>query len=394
MLVQIIKCIRYIFPPKSGTLFLAPDIPISNLGDQALLLGAFEGLSVQKCDPIYVIANGPEEIKNVPRIDAFSNRIIIIQSLNIIFATDRAFTELLAFYWLTRKAKSIVLVGADVLDGRYNEKEAGRKLQIIEKCVDIGLKAKIVGFSLSEHISDSSANGFRRLSNKAEFISRDAVSQARMQKYAPCQLGADCAFLMQPTNLNGVRYLSVIEWLKTPKESVALCLRDEDFMTQDTAQLLDPFVKGLIVALNKQNVKLLLIPHHPTDIKMLRKVADTLNSFEFSDYLLISELPSAQEVKSLVGQCKHIITSRMHVAIASLSMERSITCIPYAGKFEGLYQHFQMFGAGIDRLKLDDETYVAEILEKRIANSDAMKVQLTEKLFHVKSLAQSNFNGL
>ena len=120
LILNAIALLRFIRKPNSGTIFLAPDIPISNLGDQALLLGAVEGLKLQECGPIYVVANGPENISQIPMAQKHLANTIVVQDLNVVFATHRAFKESIKFYWLASKVKSIVLVGADVLDGRYN----------------------------------------------------------------------------------------------------------------------------------------------------------------------------------------------------------------------------------------------------------------------------------
>lgn len=394
LLCKFIAIIRSINKPNKGTIFLAPDIPVTNLGDQALLLGALEGLILEGCAPIYVVANGPEKISSIPRIEVFSKKITIIQDWNVMFATDRAFFEALAFYWLTRKVTSIVLVGADVLDGRYNPREAGRKLAIIEKCISIGLHAKIVGFSLSENISDASANGFKQLAGKAEFISRDPVSQQRMLAFSPCALGADCAFLMKPNSLSVVQDKKLVSWLESSSFTVALCLRDEDFMTEETSPFLHGFVSGLIDALEQQKANLLLIPHHPVDIVMLSKVVELLDELNFKRYFLLSDLPCAQDIKAYVSQCEHIITSRMHVAIASLGMERAITCLPYAGKFEGLYQHFALENTGLDRTRIGDSDYVSSVLSMRFETSQDIEKHIKVVLPQVKVLSQSNFKGL
>lgn len=394
LILNAIALLRFIRKPNSGTIFLAPDIPISNLGDQALLLGAVEGLKQQGCGPIYVVANGPENISQIPMAQKHLANTIVVQDLNVMFATHRAFKESIKFYWLASKVKSIVLVGADVLDGRYNSEEAGRKLAIIGKCIDLGLFAKIVGFSLSDDVSNVSAEGFKRLANRAEFISRDPVSQKRMEAFSPCKLGADCAFLMQPSSLNEIDNTELVSWINRASFPVALCLRDEDFMTESTEALLEGFVTGLIAALESCKGCLLLIPHHPVDIQMLTKVAQELDKQEFKRYFLITQLPSAQNIKTLVKHCEHIITSRMHVAIASLGMGRAITCLPYAGKFEGLYQHFSLTGAGLDRELIGDATYMEQFLSKRFRESANIREHISQELTKVVALSRSNFDDL
>jgi polysaccharide pyruvyl transferase WcaK-like protein len=385
---------RFILRQNRGVVFLAPDIPVSNMGDQALLFGALTGLIERNIHPIFVVANGPEKIDQLSEIEEFRSKVIIIQNLHIIFATDKAFKELLLFYWLCKDANSLVLVGADVLDGRYNSFEASRKLDIINTCNKIGLKTKVVGFSLSENISKECSARFSQLNGHTIFVARDPVSMLRMSQYAKCELGADCAFLMKPSLTNDALKRHRLENIDQSAFIVGLCLRDEDFMTEETSELLEPFLLGLVTAIKQHEGQLLLIPHHPGDIAMLTVVEKKLTTLGFTKFSFIKTLPTAPDVKSLVGICEHVVTSRMHVAIASLGMGTAITCLPYAGKFEGLFEHFELDDAGLDRSRMGEKDYVSIKMSERLTQTINIKQHIGNILEKVKVLSRKNFSDL
>ena len=378
---------------KNSVLFFTPDIPISNLGDQALFIGALEGLLTLSKEKIYAIANGPEKLSEVPFRPKAHENIVLVEDLYLAFATDKAFSELIKLLWLSRKANSLILVGADVIDGRYHAEEAARKIKIVRMLSRTGVHCRIVGFSISENVSPLSAKQFKLLDGQVKAIARDDVSRVRMQKYANCQLGADCAFLMQ-AHTESKEFEKLVEWKGQQTFTVGLCLREEDFMGEKGQRELPVFIKSLLAAMPDSPTGIVLLPHHPGDIHMLSSASDELKRQGYINIFAFSELPAAAQVKGYVSLCDHVITSRMHVAIASLGMNTAITCLPYAGKFEGLFKHFEFSDAGIDRDKVHDDDYLSAYLSKRFGKTDELQSQIRLRLPQIRKLSQSNFDGL
>jgi polysaccharide pyruvyl transferase WcaK-like protein len=243
-------------------------------------------------------------------------------------------------------------------------------------------------------VTKLSAKGFRELAGKVDFIARDLVSMNRMKEFAPCKLGADCAFLMNPELPNNVENMELINYIESPMPLVGICLRDEDFLLNGSFIDIMGFAKGLIGAMDEAGAGLLLIPHHPFDLKALKHLAETLNGLKYQNFFLIDKLLSTGEIKYVVGECYHVITSRMHVAIASLGMSTPITCVPYAGKFEGLFQHFSLENASLDRNLLTDEIYIKSKLLERLENSEKIQEHIAKNLPRIKDLSRYNYHGL
>jgi len=101
---------------------------------------------------IYAIANGPEKLSEVPFRPKAHENIVLVEDLYLAFATDKAFSELIKLLWLSRKANSLILVGADVIDGRYHAEEAARKIKIVRMLSRTGVHCRTAS---SEQIAHS-----------------------------------------------------------------------------------------------------------------------------------------------------------------------------------------------------------------------------------------------
>jgi polysaccharide pyruvyl transferase WcaK-like protein len=70
---------------------------------------------------------------------------------------------------------------------------------------------------------------------------------------------------------------------------------------------------------------------------------------------------------------------------------RAVTSIPYGGKFEGLFEHFEMTDELIPIAQFHDQKKCIELLNKRFKESKIISSQIKEKLPVVIDLAQRNF---
>ena len=102
----------------------------------------------------------------------------------------------------------------------------------------------------------------------------------------------------------------------------------------------------------------------------------------------------AQEVKGIVGLCRHVLTSRMHVAIASLGMGIPVTTFVYGGKFEGLYEHFGLRSGMLAPRDLAGEEALTHVLTARIRESGDEAAHIAIRLPHVLDLARRNYQGI
>jgi polysaccharide pyruvyl transferase WcaK-like protein len=151
----------------------------------------------------------------------------------------------------------------------------------------------------------------------------------------------------------------------------------------------------VVAALNELSARfgfgLVLLSHHPDDYKVLRPLSERLDNA-----VLLPDTLSAAETKWLTGRCSHVLTSRMHVAIAALGMGVPVSCFASRGKFHGLVEHF---GLDAESVCLGDAaTQPREVLEpwleRRLEAGREEAGSIASRLEAVRSLARQNFCGV
>ncbi|GGA33097.1 hypothetical protein [Okeania sp. KiyG1] len=86
----------------------------------------------------------------------------------------------------------------------------------------------------------------------------------------------------------------------------------------------------------------------------------------------------------------------MHLGIACLEQGTPIACITYQGKFEDLYQHFNLEPLFIEPKKLFvlNQDELVELVHKLIAQKQSFHEKIISKLDSVKELYRANFTSI
>jgi len=107
---------------------------------------------------------------------------------------------------------------------------------------------------------------------------------------------------------------------------------------------------------------------------------------------ILTETASAAELKALAGAVDLVVSGRMHLAIGALGMGVPAGGVVYQGKFEGLYQHFDLSGLCLapDALASGGRLapFLAELSDRRADLGHAIAARLAE----VQALALHNFD--
>lgn len=339
--------ILFIFNNKDrhAALLSAP-IPETNMGDQALVLGALEGIKHAGFKSVLLFKNSSlESPKSVSQEylsdDKDSNlKVSYVENLYLAFVTPFALRERLMFYILVARTKYFFVIGADIMDGTYGGSGSKIRQHIFTHLDRLGVKPVVLGFSLSEKVTSEAQSFMRTCSNIATFNARDEFSFERLEKYVESpNLVADIAFLMKPSKMIPLDVMFSEENSSTFK--VGLCIKDTDL--GDNQANLGSFVNLCENIMNQLDADIYLIPHHPADLATMSLLFSKLSEIETKGNVFIGEaLPRAAKVKMLVSQLDFIVTARMHVAIAALGSGVPVLCITYGNKFEGLMKHFDL----------------------------------------------------
>jgi polysaccharide pyruvyl transferase WcaK-like protein len=392
LMMQTVRIYRKLHKPSS--LILIPSaLPMTNLGDQAMLLGSINALNNDKNVSIFIVLCSREKITQSFSDRYFSKNITIIDDLYLAFVTKSAFIEEISFIWLMRKVQKVFLVAADVLGGDYNSIEAERLLNAVNNAATIGVDTTIIGFSLSENINTRVINSFKKLNTKIKVNVRDKHSLARLNKFKPGgNLVADSAFLMNQADFININY-NYKKLFNEERLNIAVCLCEAVMGKDENRDRLMTDIASVFIQLGlSQKINFIFLPHHPRDITLIKEIMKkTLKINNKVDIKVIEKMLFADEIKAILSKCDHVITSRMHVTIATLGAGRAVTSIPYGGKFEGLFEHFEMTDELIPIAQFHDQKKCIELLNKRFKESKIISSQIKEKLPVVIDLAQRNF---
>lgn len=295
----------------------------------------------------------------------------------------------------------MLMIGADVIDGRYGGDCA--RLNLLDLAARSGLKCAISGFSFSEKPGAAALVRLKKLP-EMPMHARDIVSLKRFQETLQRQgtLVADLAFLVTPEAL-AQNSRAAIAWAQGHRTAGRKVMgvniggttlsKMKGNGVEAVGQCLEHWMES-----NPERA-ILLLPHdckpQPVgDVEPLQALYDRLAP-QFGDRVHMVQFPfEAWDVKAMAEVLDFALSARMHFAIACLGTGVPPLCIAYAGKFEGLMQHFGLE----DMLVSNEEVLDPEVLLARLEAFEtrvpAMKETITAGMARVKELSERNFAWL
>ncbi|NEO55541.1 MAG: hypothetical protein F6K54_22190 [Okeania sp. SIO3B5] len=171
-----------------------------------------------------------------------------------------------------------------------------------------------------------------------------------------------------------------------------------------TANDLVQVLADTLTKLHKDNEQLsfIFLPHDSrivngiNDDILSKKIMENLPDEVASSFVKIPFPCLAREIKAIVKHIDCVLTGRMHLGIACLGQGTPIACITYQGKFEGLYQHFNLEPLFIEPKKLfvPNQNELVELVHKLIYQRQSLHEQVISKLDGVKELSRANFTSI
>lgn len=308
------------------------------------------------------------------------------------------------------KYDTIILIGADMLDGYYSLLGAARYWVVANLAARMGKTVVITGFSFNASPPRLLKTFMSPLSSAIQICLRDPVSSERFNRFVGipdrAQLVADMAFSLEPRD-QAEPVNSLSQWCQQKKNEgcmlVGLNIHPMLFKhvrAEDMESLVRSSVQAISTAVKLRPVAMVLIPHDyrpfpKGDIETLSRIYHALPACAQRRCHLVEEDLHAAELKSLAGRLDLVITGRMHLAIASLGMGTPIAGITYQDKFHGLFQHFGLSDEYLATpLQLFSEQFFTNWLLMVIDAQAKLKQRVNQHLDEVKSLSRRNFSLL
>jgi polysaccharide pyruvyl transferase WcaK-like protein len=314
-------------------------------------------------------------------------------------------SERIKFIFRFPRYSRFYLLGTDMLDGCYAEWLTLGLLRLTRQAAITGLETTLVGFSINTWQRPSCIKMLKEMPSRARLCVRDDVSLARLEQLTGRNdliLTADIAFLLPPTP-QGPFALEAINWINQQKQKghivAGVNINPQLFegFEQSSSQISKLFADALakVSAEHNHQISFFLLPHdfrpNNSDVQLLNGTLDALPQPVRDNTYIIAQKPRASEIKAIAGTFDIVMTGRMHVAIATLGQGTPLGCLVYQGKFEGLFNHFQLH----DQYKADpkiitDPQATAAFLARLIGDRAIIRQKVAERLSTVKQFSRTN----
>lgn len=299
------------------------------------------------------------------------------------------------------KARALIVIGADVLDGFYSRFESMLRLEVAGFAARRGVPAMVCSFSFNDRPDPAMAGAFRKLPQGVTLLCRDAVSRERVAQLVGerVKLTADLGFLLEPSPASELER-SVATWLKQdprPGPVIAWNLSPHSLKLLTAAQR-DQAVSASAAAIarlvTERDARVVLVPHdfrpHASDPEMLADVFSRLPAAVQPRVLLAQGPYTAADVKQCCQHFDLVLTGRMHLMIATLGRDIPVVAVEYQGKFAGALRHF---GLGAESLLSPLEVCEADSLYRcvcaRLDALDVTRAQIRARRPAVEQLASA-----
>lgn len=379
---------------KTALIILAdPNSALGSLGDAALLISALSQLLKKyKLSDIYLLGLREDEI-SIPGLGT----VKIVAAFDSALGTSR-------FAHLCQNAAELYVIGADVLDGKYDPGYTCRLLTYADHAARMNISVTILGFSFNKKPNPSASRALKSLHHNVSINLRDDASLERFIKNIgrDATLTADIAFLLDPISPPP----EITEWIESRKARGELvvgininrhALPDLGQGSGHTSLIKTIATELPMKAYCGSRINYILVPHDlkPSsgDIELLTALKECLQE-KAPEQVLYVELKDPRAIKGLASKLDALVTGRMHLAIAALGVYTPVLCIDYQDKFEGL---LRKFGLNItDSLSTKDELTetinqrIMKMVEKRVETRKAIQASFPT----VKALSSLNFKNI
>lgn len=309
-----------------------PAAHYGSLGDEAMVV-ALSGLLNDKGKIISIIDYDSGDLWSSSFKDLFSDHGTLPDNI-------REWNTFLAFL---SKYDSLYINGADVLDGKYSEKDSLDRLSYASLASNMGLNVVITGFSFNKNPSTGIVNFIKGMPKDIMFCCRDIYSHSRFLELTgrKAEQVADLAFALKPDHES--HYVTLVKhWIASKKQEGRLLIAlapNVLFKMEQSGQDAVRYANIMFKLHDTHQCSFLLIPHdyrnRPSDLDCIREVYKFCGKL---DVLLVDKICSAQELKAIASSLDCAITGRMHFAIACLSSGVPVCGISYQDKFDGIFK--------------------------------------------------------
>jgi len=355
--------------------FLVPSVGNGNIGDQAMVesfinnVGSDCVLIVEDKD-IFKVDN---KISPEPRFFEIPHLIHGNLIQNII--------ALISIVRVSNKMKSLSVIGADIMDGVYGQKQSINRLFLLRVINSLGIQSRITGFSWAPNARTLPTKLIRIISVKTKLFVRDPKSVQRLkdQGITAVYEVADLAFSDESVDTApGIEL-----WISASTKPIitvnisGIGLKERGAYLKQIEQY-----KPIVEYLKRSGFRIIILPHvFRVGDGDIETSVDLFKSSCSSEDLLITEPLSPAQERQLFRSVSFVITGRMHIAILALNTETPVIALETMGKVQGLFAMLDLEKYCIDRnVDFSNEViHRIKLLEKEYSSvCESIKAKIPE----------------
>lgn len=366
---------------------LIATIGLGNIGDQAMVEAFLD--NVEGRVAIIVGASGAFEL---PAKHSHRAAFVVLPTLVQHWPAGRGH-EIRKFARLALEANTCCVVGADIMGGHYDARESILRSRMIELASRAGCTTAILGFSWNANPHPKAKRGVQRVSAHAVLFARDPVSAQRLVSdgVPNVRAVADVAFagkwaagLATPAD----------HWLQKQRELGRAVVVVNASGHLASHGLLDEY-GCLIRELMDRRVSVVLLPHVIRLGDDDSEVCDAIANWVGPDphLMLIRQLLTPGQVRSLVAEVDAVFTARMHLSILSLLSTTPVVVVNIQGKVKGMLELFNLGDFHVEPVAEDIVSRATELLDRALSDSN-LRDAIAESLGPVRRLAESQFEPI
>ncbi|MEQ9639612.1 MAG: polysaccharide pyruvyl transferase family protein [Alphaproteobacteria bacterium] len=376
-------------PTSRNVIYVLPPASAGSLGDQALLAGLVNLIhSTQESQRIRQILlrdwhelpvpEGVDGALEVATVDTSSTLKYMISLIH---------------------CRHLVVLGADVMDGFYSDEQVVQTIDLCNLAAELGVPVSIVSFSFSDKPTDSAIMALKSSNPLITYVLRDGISHARFEKIVGRSAfhAADLAFQLKPDVL-GDTSRKCLNWMEEQKLDGQTIIGFNANPLIDLGEGIDPIavyaraVEGTLSRIS--GARCVFLPHDLrgsiSDVSLLNEIYMKLTEQTRERVYVLQPEFNAWDVKGLVARVDLLVTGRMHLAIAALSQCVPVLGVGYQGKFEGLFDLFNLVEMVITPGDLIEEDKLDEQVVRALSRSSELRDEIASELPKVLKLSERN----
>lgn len=277
--------------------------------------------------------------KNLTFLSGFTQRVNYVNILNII-----------------NRHSLVIVIGADIMDGTYDNSTSINRLRILELANYSGTEAQITGFSVSKSISQRVKDKFIHVSSFMKIKLRDIESYKRVAEFISedrLVLTNDIAFICPdiPELYRSKIFSSYEVWANKMrtlgKTIIGVCPNSIqakkfglDNYERDFSLLLNSFADSGSFAFVFLYHDLRLICENDNDSTISSRFYERYKVKTDSFYT--DQISNGVALKGYLSLIDFTITGRMHLGISGATYGKPMFGVAYANKFEGMVKLFSI----------------------------------------------------